>query len=512
MKKFTLFLVAMIAALAANAAQTINFKARSLSTVEFEENSWLIYASSDDGQYELSLGIETGSKEIFAGTWTLANMSESDTYLYAPDESYFYDFSEIELTTSGVDGYTIKEACTIKGVAKTVEGDIINIDIEASAPLQPTETVQTSVNVLKAACPSNEEPLKNAYVFTLQDQNNPAVCYLLSLKSLTGKLTEKNMYLSYSGMTNNETHETFMVNHGTLDIALDAQTLVLTVDADLVFSDAKEYKFSFTHQLEAAGEKTLDFINLKLDYTWASDDSYYYQASNKEANVSGFFTASTFDSIPVSDIDVSIKLKENGEERIVYSEAVQSVSVTAEPTLDVVFVGSDMVVYTIHAQFGSTKIKDTIDVVVNEAKFIDTGYGTLWMRGYSGDRKYYAQIAISTSEHEGTFDLSGDLDFCHIRTNISEDGKTYDKLEVYSGIVTLTKTGTLEDGKDIYTLTGQVQAGEYMFNLTMSNGSSPATGIQNTTARPIAVKYLENGRIVIQRNAMKFNTVGARLK
>lgn len=456
--------------MAPHVAQTYDFKATSVlgATYYTYDTDWYMTIKSDDAQYTLYLDIVTGSDEVFAGEWTLEDMLEDYTS-FIVDGSQLY-FTELEITTTIPEGCHPKEACTIQGKGTLTNGDVVNIDVNVKAPLQPTETVYPNVEVLEFEWP--EMDITNGgTVVALQDVDNPNHVFQLTLNGLTGTFNKDNMFVDYCGMVDYETLTPYALDHGSVTLAFDAETMSVKGVADIVLETAVEYVFEFSFKPEFKDEVNNQvYTNLNWDDSWGVLGIYFFDAENETTILDGYCYGDELASIGVVDKETN----EITEPLAILSSDIDPFT----PTVKASFVGSDMAVTNVDASFVLPEIQDEMTVMINVGTINNLleSMGAWQFSGYNEDNTLYASVALYSDQLEGEYDLTesmGDLkNYNVVVKNPNMEGQ--EAYYMYNGKVTVTKTGKNLEGYDVYTLMGDVQAGTHLVHLVLVGADAPA--------------------------------------
>jgi len=455
----------------ASEPKTIDFKATAVAGAYYyaSDGDWYLTINSDDAQYAMHLDIVTGDQDVFAGEWTDDDML-LDYCNFSANGGSAVSLTNINIVTTSVEGCTPKEACTIKGTAKTPNGDVINIDVVVKAPLVPTATVDLGeLETLEAEWPSTQ---LSGSVFILGSEESLDL-WQIAVKGVTGEFNKDNMYLDYTGMVSLSPVSAITVDHGTVTLTFDTETMTVKGEADLVMDNAIEYTFTFSYKPEVDPTPNNQvYTNLNWDDSWGALGIYFFDAENENTALDGYVYGDEIGNIAVTEV------AEDGTMTAINPITVLEAEVDADaPSVKASYLGENMTIVNVDAKFVIPAVEDEYTVYVNvgEINNLIEDMGAWQFNGYSADETNYASIAIYADQLEGTYDLQecmGDLKGYNYVV-FDADKEVYELAKIYKGNITVAKTGENLAGYPIYTLAGDVQAGTHLVHLTMVGADAP---------------------------------------
>ena len=160
------------------------------------------------------------------------------------------------------------------------------------------------------------------------------------------------------------------------------------------------------------------------------------------------------------------------------------------------------ILYQITMQYTKPIAKDTVQLSVEGVELADyTKMGLFMLQFGPEDKSYMISLGIMSSELEGTFDEK------NLYYNYSFIKSGNEEVDIVDAELTTTMG---EDG--ILTLEGWILgANNVRYEVTVKT-ISQTQDIEKTEVGTKAVKRIENGQIVIEKNGVKYNAQGVRIR
>lgn len=172
------------------------------------------------------------------------------------------------------------------------------------------------------------------------------------------------------------------------------------------------------------------------------------------------------------------------------------------------FFGDDNILYNIRLLFVQPKPEKTVAVTIPDAQFDDTyiEYGVFAFAGCNAEETACVQIALWLPDEAQTIAghyTESDLDYSVYGTSVY-DGREQD---IYTAGIDVVINS---DGS--YTVNAQILCyNNTLYQVAMKVPAS-TEGIANTNARVNASKRLSNGILVIDKNGVRYNTIGQQIR
>lgn len=234
------------------------------------------------------------------------------------------------------------------------------------------------------------------------------------------------------------------------------------------------------------------------------NDSYWFTLSNagEIAAAAGTYTATDLDpdysyislygatdTVDVAFVDGSIKV---------------AVSAEGIVTVNGTLVGSDGNNYIFNLTYKDPVAEKNVALNIPDAKLYDeyAAYGLYGVYGSTADSTFYVQLGIWTEEFAGQF-TGDDLDVQYIPSFVKV-GEEYES--IFSANITVTPGATKND----YSITADLLCYNntlYKVTMTIAGGQ----GIEDVDAAVKAIKRIEMGNVIIEKNGVKYSVTGAKL-
>lgn len=166
--------------------------------------------------------------------------------------------------------------------------------------------------------------------------------------------------------------------------------------------------------------------------------------------------------------------------------------VTVEGSLN----GSDGNIYNIHLAYADPIVENTVEVVITDGMFDDSNV-EYELYGFAGisEEGVYVQLYIITDDPVGDF-TTDDLYISY--SGLVIDGEP---LDIYAADIKVA----VADG--VYTVVADLLCyNNTLYKVTLI--AAGGTGVENSTIRVKAVKSIENGALIIEKNGVRYNALG----
>lgn len=334
------------------------------------DSDWYFKVANAEYSFTLDLVSMSG---MFAGEYTTedALLNYCSVNTLTGDEKV--ESLEISIVTTDTAGSGVLPASfELTGVIVTSKGNTYNIHLVVTAPLTPKQVINVNVECVDFEWPTCDYP-GVAGMFIFADTDVPSRAFQIGVANPAGEFTVGDGILKeYTGMVDYSTLMPYMIDNGIVTVSLDIERYLVIVEAEMVCADTIQYNFTCEIPVEFAGETTQTFDSLSIDDTLAGMGVYFFNAENEDAAISGNFATENFDdhNFSGSDIALTITTAESGE---VNSLIIISARIYNDgANLDIVFLGEDMVLYTINAS-GSAMSVDNVKTTLEAKKMIKNG-------------------------------------------------------------------------------------------------------------------------------------------
>lgn len=196
---------------------------------------------------------------------------------------------------------------------------------------------------------------------------------------------------------------------------------------------------------------------------------------------------------------------------VAFTDGSVTVAIDAEGivTINGTLVGSDGNNYIFNLTYKEPVAENTVEVQVSEANLIDdyAEYNLYGVYGYADDKTAYVQLGIWTEEgagFEGQF-TEDDLDFEYIGSAVIDATGSHN---IFAAEITVTPGNN--DG--VYSITAKLLCyNNTLYVVTMQIGEI-IDAIDHITNAVKASKLLRDGQLIIEKNGVRYNANGQRIK
>lgn len=196
---------------------------------------------------------------------------------------------------------------------------------------------------------------------------------------------------------------------------------------------------------------------------------------------------------------------------VAFTDGSVTVAIDAEGivTINGTLVGSDGNNYIFNLTYKEPVAENTVEVQVSEANLIDdyAEYNLYGVYGYADDKTAYVQLGIWTEEgagFEGQF-TEDDLDFQYIGSAVIDATGSHN---IFAAEITVTPGNN--DG--VYSITAKLLCyNDTLYVVTMQIGEK-IDAIDHITNAVKASKLLRDGQLIIEKNGVRYNVNGQRIK
>lgn len=357
----------------------------------------------------------------------------------------------------------------ITGTAKSEKGDTYFFHYNCIY-IEPKEQKNIDVQADSFEWPSTH--IKGS-LFHFRD--NDSRDWTVAVNGLVGEFDTPNLYPQLTCYKESN-GRTVHLNNGEVTMTYNADTHLLNVACALVMYDSIQYNFNADFAPYIAYEQTINYDNLLINSSWVEARGlYYFEASNSATVLKGQFGAEIYSE----DLDpetVALTLTHTAAQKQVNPLLITSARWYDEGNqLDLRFLGDDMVDYKVHAAYNRPQVKDTIDVHVPNAQFINyvEDIGVLQMMGYNREANAFVTVAVHATQLAGHYTFADMAGLERSNALLLQPDTEYEEL-FYLVDANLDVTTSQDiDGNFVCTLAGTVQAGEYWVNLSMVYNAGP---------------------------------------
>lgn len=222
---------------------------------------------------------------------------------------------------------------------------LTTVSMVAQGSLQPKQVIHAVVECVDYEWPTCDYPgVAGMFIFT--DQDVPSRAFQVAVAAPTGEFNETNgIVKNYTGMVNYSTLTPYLIDNGTVKLDANMESQMLNMEVSMVCEDEIQYIFTCQIPFELQGSTSLSYNNMKIDATaLETAEGYTFNASDESTSISGFIPAQTLAG-ELSTEGMTITLGE------VKSAKVVSATVADPNTITIVFLGDDLVLYTVEAQY-----------------------------------------------------------------------------------------------------------------------------------------------------------------
>lgn len=196
---------------------------------------------------------------------------------------------------------------------------------------------------------------------------------------------------------------------------------------------------------------------------------------------------------------------------VAFTDGSVTVAIDAEGivTINGTLVGSDGNNYIFNLTYKEPVAENTVEVQVSKANLIDdyAEYNLYGVYGYADDKTAYVQLGIWTEEgagFEGQF-TEDDLDFEYIGSAVIDATGSHN---IFAAEITVTPGNN--DG--VYSITAKLLCyNDTLYVVTMQIGEK-IDAIDHITNAVKASKLLRDGQLIIEKNGVRYNVNGQRIK
>lgn len=196
---------------------------------------------------------------------------------------------------------------------------------------------------------------------------------------------------------------------------------------------------------------------------------------------------------------------------VAFTDGSVTVAIDAEGivTINGTLVGSDGNNYIFNLTYKEPVAENTVEVQVSKANLIDdyAEYNLYGVYGYADDKTAYVQLGIWTEEgagFEGQF-TEDDLDFEYIGSAVIDATGSHN---IFAAEITVTPGNN--DG--VYSITAKLLCyNDTLYVVTMQIGEI-IDAIDHITNAVKASKLLRDGQLIIEKNGVRYNVNGQRIK
>lgn len=196
---------------------------------------------------------------------------------------------------------------------------------------------------------------------------------------------------------------------------------------------------------------------------------------------------------------------------VAFTDGSVTVAIDAEGivTINGTLVGSDGNNYIFNLTYKEPVAENTVEVQVSEANLIDVyaEYNLYGVYGYTDDKTAYVQLGIWTEEgagFEGQF-TEDDLDFQYIGSAVIDATGSHN---IFAAEITVTPGNT----EGVYSITAKLLCyNNTLYVVTMQIGEN-IDAIDHITNAVKASKLLRDGQLIIEKNGVRYNVNGQRIK
>lgn len=222
---------------------------------------------------------------------------------------------------------------------------LTTVSMVAQGSLQPKQVIHAVVECVDFEWPTCEyDGVAGMFIFA--DQDVPSRAFNVAVAAPTGEFNETNgIVKTYTGMADYSTMTPYRIDNGTVKLDANMENLTLNMEVSMVCEDEIQYKFTCQIPFELRGTTSLSYNNMKIDATaLETAEGYTFNASDESTSISGFIPAQKLAG-ELSTEGMTITLGE------VKSAKVISATVADPNTITIVFLGDDLVLYTVEAQY-----------------------------------------------------------------------------------------------------------------------------------------------------------------
>ena len=240
------------------------------------------------------------------------------------------------------------------------------------------------------------------------------------------------------------------------------------------------------------------------------NDSYEFSLSNagEIAQAAGTYTADDLDP----DFSYISLYGATDTVDVAFTDGSVTVAIDAEGivTINGTLVGSDGNNYIFNLTYKEPVAENTVEVQVSEANLIDdyAEYNLYGVYGYADDKTAYVQLGIWTEEgagFEGQF-TEDYLDFEYIGSAVIDATGSHD---IFAAEITVTPGNT----EGVYSITAKLLCyNNTLYVVTMQIGENIDDAIDHITNAVKASKLLRDGQLIIEKNGVRYNVNGQRIK
>ncbi len=533
MKKIFTLLSAVVVLLSANAAPAkfVNRDAKKVVAEHVRKAAPKAPKQLKDETITITANNLSFSEHSYYGIMNFGVVIGSDAdwsvsgYLFPEGSSYYTTYSteakdielsvtsnstqgELELTVSAAELKTTAKGDLFTASAVDSLGRAFEIQLSFFAPEAAKDTIAINFGSAEAKYYADS---KDYYIYASNNQYVAALDIFTS--DLAGTYTYDDFDKHYTLIgTINGADTTTLSNFYDVKATIVLEAGVYNISAEMFGADSIFYQLSMTYTKPVATDTIshtfLDPVTLNNyggDYYFRAIDNsyilvmdYYSKTAAGEFGLKDLYTdyvglfaihGTDTTAVPYEDIKLSVV-----EEGSAYA-------------IEVYYLGSDKHCYHFSLTSPKTVANDTVQITLSDVAHRElpatyaSYYGfTHYILAAPTDSSYVVALAVVPAYLEGSFETAD--------INLGE-----------SGIQVGTQFYMIEDAKftgthnadGTYTLKGWFLAKNntlYEFEFT----TAVPQGIENTEDGAKAVKYFENGQLIIEKNGVKYNAQGVRIR
>lgn len=542
MKKFTTLFVGLVIALSAVAAPQAGFRAKTApdltklqqfvkktvrkapaqangEVISITANNLIIDDSYNELMFEW-LGYGYVSIDASNAEWAVegslypTTQNYFTTYSSAADDIsltvYDAEDNEIELNVASAELKKLENGKQFVATATDDSGNTYNISLSFIVPDEPKDTV-----VLNFGPATEAEFYASTGDWYFWAENSDYIATLdIYTTDLEGSYTLEDLYTYYCGLYKINGTDTVSVGgfyDANVNIILNAG--VYTISADLFMTDSVLYRISMTYVKPVATDTINHSFTEPVSLDDFGGDWYFYAMDNQYLLAMDYYSETPVGEFGLADLYTDYvgmyTIDGTDTTKVAYEDI--KIVVTEDETkynISVTYLGSDLHCYIFTAFSNKATADTTVQVNLENASYTDASEYS-WYYGFShyvlaapADSSIVFVLAVKDEEFVGSF-TEANLYMGYSGVMIGDD-----QYSIASAEFTVVAG---ENGS--YILTGWLLAkNNVKYEFVIKTAEEGEQAIENTNAAARATKRLVNGQLIIEKNGVQFNVLGAFVK